>query len=368
VSVSVAFGVSSTCSARASASSAAYFTTFRCQCNLGFTGDGFSCVTDSDGDDYPDLTIPSCSATCQYCRQDSCPRNAAIFGSGFTPVYRTGVATSSINFVHNPSSAQIFNSSWSILGSNTVSQSLKSNPSVLLASDVFLGGYELSTTVQTTGTAGYGFFGLVFGYRGTGNFAVLQWKFPGIFDASPNPLGYYGTGLGNTGTDGTGGYVYYATSGLTLKSYFNNPTAYSLWTTNPKYANIDFSNQFKLLYNEPAHSGWALNAYYVIKVSYRPTTGYVRARAYATNVAGVLGALVGDTGDVFDTTLVSSAGSQLGAWSFQQGSTTFTNTGLKCCDGYIPDGNTADCFPYTVCAANQVENTKPTATSDRTCR
>eukprot|EP00800_Vazella_pourtalesii_P023679 TRINITY_DN972_c0_g1_i4.p1 TRINITY_DN972_c0_g1~~TRINITY_DN972_c0_g1_i4.p1 ORF type:complete len:531 (-),score=116.17 TRINITY_DN972_c0_g1_i4:567-2159(-) len=48
-------------------------TSFRCQCNSGYIGNGRECRLDSDRDRFPDNELTYCSDTSRMCRPDNCP-------------------------------------------------------------------------------------------------------------------------------------------------------------------------------------------------------------------------------------------------------------------------------------------------------
>jgi len=371
---SIARGVSGTCNLIAFASNDVYFTTHRCQCNTGFAGDGFSCVADSDQDGYADFTITSCAGSCGYCRQDACPTNAAIAFAGWASLYTAATSSAAVqyNYIHNPfTQVPIPNAVWSFptrvvngVSVVDVAQTGRTNPSALIGSASLTGGYELTTLVtglQPSTNADRGFFGLCFGFKNSANFYVAHWKFAHpTFDFTRDALGNFGSSLGNSGVDPLNDPIYYSTAGLTIKRYFAQPTAYSLWATNVTGRNYDFTNQFASLYQDFNRNTWSINVQYRFQVSYRPSIGYIRVRAFrvSDNV------LVADSGDIYDAAGVSSTASQFGVWTMQQNA-NFQQTEYKCCDGFI--NASGDCLPWTPCPIGRTESVRPTGTSDRVC-
>ena len=86
------------------------------------------------------------------------------------------------------------------------------------------------------------------------------------------------------------------------RSYFAQPTAYSLWATNVTGRNYDFTNQFASLYQDFNRNTWNVNVQYRFQVSYRPSIGFIRVRAF--RVSDNL--LVADSGNIYDSAGISS--------------------------------------------------------------
>jgi len=332
----------------------------RCQCNNGFAGDGFTCVTDSDSDGYADFSIASCAGTCAYCKQDSCPFNSNIASSSPVPVFNGAPSATQRDYVFF-TGANVNASTWSFTGPNTLSETKKSNPTAQVgpASNVPQGiEYDVYATAPENDA---GFFGIVFGAQSSSQFCVAQWKFNGPFDGStPGPNGYFGTPIG-TSQAGVG-ILYIAIGGLDVKCYYNTPTDYSLYNTNVTTPDntVDFSSQFELLYHDSNRVSPVTGVQYRFHLSYRPQIGYMRLGIYRASD----NTLLVDTGDITNAVAVAPATSQFGVYAFRNAA-NFGSPSYKCCDGYVA-GN-GDCLPYTVCTNQQRQIVAPTAKSDRVC-
>jgi len=303
--------------------------------------------------------------------QDACPLLPSVYAANKawflnSTAFNTAYTTNTYAF--NPAIANV-NPNWVLapqVSANSINQTRRNNPSSFIG-PIQTTGIEFESFI--TGNANQqGFYGLVFGATDSTHFYVAQWKFAGANDVNPDVNGLYGTPLGSFSAD-SGQFYYYSIAGLTLKQYNGSSVSnFSLWTTNATVTdpitrfitgNIDFSNEFNLLYRDPARVSWNVGSKYKFHVSYRPSTGYIRV--YAKNLANTI---IADTGDIWNAGSITATASRFGLYSFYQ-STTFTDPTFKCCDGYIaPSG---DCLPYTPCAPGTSQTVAPTAVSDRTC-
>ena len=63
--------------------------------------------------DYPDFTLPSCTATCQYCGQDTCPYNGAVASSGYVPLFGSSFTGTTTYNYQNSAQQPLAGSAWS---------------------------------------------------------------------------------------------------------------------------------------------------------------------------------------------------------------------------------------------------------------
>jgi len=365
---------STTCNTIALAQFDIYATTHRCECLSGFAGDGYACAADSDFDGYADFSISSCSGQCAFCRQDACPSITAIAAAGNAVAFTTLGSGSSVqtNFIGNQSPANAA-PNWILNSANSVSQTTRNTPTAL-TQGVEIGGFDYSvfangTQPPSAANPDRGFMGVVFGFRGSNAFYVAQWKYsaPNNADVVADGAGFFGQAIGVTSVSLGGSNVYYSTAGLVLKRYYNSPSSYSLWNTNASVpvgsqaelvtGPIDFSSQFTTLYQDRTRTSWVLNTLYNFRVSYRPTTGYLRV-----HVTDPSGAIVQDTGVILGQTFYATG--QLGVYSFIQRA-TFTQPSYRCCDGYYANGGAGDCLAYRTCP-NGIQ-TLGTPTTNHVC-